>query len=543
MADDAIPTPLSCFPLKSPRGAQVDALDFLWKAITDGYEDIVLAAPTGIGKTGIGAAFSLWSSTLAVEGWSPGSYYLVTQKMLQDQIEADFPAFVAKYARSAASVRSASDYTCRQYGTCDLGGQQPKAKMCQNRKTHCGCPYLDAKSKFEASKMAVTNYPYLFTEHSFSGALPGRVGLVADECHTLEKQITNFVELVVNEDTLLKYAPSLSPLPHIRTSDEFVEWLDHEYRTSIDSRVAELKILVETSGGSSPKMVSELSALITYQGRLTLAVNHYAENQKDWVFWADTYKGAVQYNAKPIESSPFVDTLIKEMGSVRLYMSAYPGPKGIFCRSLGLDPRKVAWLDLDSPFPVENRPVFNLPVGSMGRQYQETTMPVLLRMCDRILGSHANEKGLIHCHSYGLGKLIFDQLSKTRHRDRILFPENASQRRSALETHVKGTRPTVILSPSITEGYSFNDDLARFQIIAKVPYPYLGDKQVSAKKNRDPDWYTMQTAMTIIQACGRIVRSEVDHGKTYILDSDFERLVNHNPKFFPSWFTKSIKKK
>jgi Rad3-related DNA helicase len=98
-----------------------------------------------------------------------------------------------------------------------------------------------------------------------------------------------------------------------------------------------------------------------------------------------------------------------------------------------------------------------------------------------------------------------------------------------------------MLSPSIAEGFSFDDDLARWQIIAKVPYPYLGDRQVAAKMKQDRDWYVLQTVMTVLQACGRIVRSDIDHGTTYILDSDFIRLFEDNTKFFPKWFKDAFK--
>ena len=88
----------------------------------------------------------------------------------------------------------------------------------------------------------------------------------------------------------------------------------------------------------------------------------------------------------------------------------------------------------------------------------------------------------------------------------------------------------------MTEGFSLDDDLARFQIIAKIPYPNLGDKQVEAKKDIDQEWYTLQTITAIVQACGRIVRSDTDHGVTYVLDGDFMPLFEKNPEFFPKWF-------
>ena len=76
----------SCFPLERLRPAQATALDFIGDCFEKDYRDVVISAPTGTGKSDIGAAVGLWSSTQHVTGYQAGSYYLVTQKLLQDQL-------------------------------------------------------------------------------------------------------------------------------------------------------------------------------------------------------------------------------------------------------------------------------------------------------------------------------------------------------------------------------------------------------------------------------------------------------------------------
>jgi Rad3-related DNA helicase len=196
---------------------------------------------------------------------------------------------------------------------------------------------------------------------------------------------------------------------------------------------------------------------------------------------------------------------------------------------------------LDSAFPVDNRLIHMTTVGSMSRNSLEATLPHLLAMCETILESHPAEKGIIHCHSYVLGQRIYDYLRRLPIGNRVLYATKAAERSVLYNRHRTSREPTVMLSPSIAEGFSFDDDLARWQIIAKVPYPYLGDRQVAAKMKQDRDWYVLQTVMTVLQACGRIVRSDIDHGTTYILDSDFIRLFEDNTKFFPKWFKDAFK--
>jgi len=101
-------------------------------------------------------------------------------------------------------------------------------------------------------------------------------------------------------------------------------------------------------------------------------------------------------------------------------------------------------------------------------------------------------------------------------------------------------KPTVLLSPSMTEGVDLKGDASRFQVICKIPYPSLGDKIVRKRMNKWKWWYPLQTSKTIIQAIGRSVRSSDDFAVTYILDSDWERFFSRNENMFPQSFKDSI---
>jgi len=530
------------FPMEQPREPQTRALEFISRAVNRGYGDIVIAAPTGIGKSGVGAAACLWADSFDVSGFERGGYYLVTQKMLQDQLENDFPRFRPKFRTDAGSLKSSSEYPCRRYITCMAGGMASTAdekstgRRCAQRSDK-SCPYTIARSRFEMARVAVTNYPYLFTEHMYLGTLKPRNVLVADECHTLEKQITGFVEVVVNKETREAWAPDCYA-PVMKDTRHFADWLQHSYLVVCKERLEMLTENLQACDYNNRKMQDEFNRLKNHIGRLSYAVNDMAERPKGWVFWQETVEGELHCTAKPLSAAPFLPQLIDEMGSVRIYMSAYPGPKDVFCRSLGLEPSGVAWLEMDSTFPVDNRLIHMTTVGSMSRTYLDKTLPLMLKMCETIMEAHPHEKGIIHCHSYALGQKIYDYFRSNK---RVLFSTKASERNASFNLHRVSPAPTVMLSPSIAEGFSFDDDLARFQIIAKVPYPYLGDRQVKARMEIDRDWYTLQTVMTVLQACGRIVRSDTDHGSTYILDHDFIRLFEENGKFFPKWFRDAFK--
>lgn len=397
------------------------------------------------------------------------------------------------------------------------------------------CPYINKRLEFGRVPLAVTNYPYYLTERTYASQLEPRSVLVCDEAHTIESQLLRFVEFSVTEKSIQDWAPHLSPPNFNDNVDKFLHWVEKTYRPQLVSRLEMVKANLETNPFSQ-HWQRELTAHENQLSKAERAVAEVRQDKDQWVFWQEKNNDAI---LKPLEASPYFPIMQKHAG-IRIYMSAYVGPSDIFCHSLGLDVDKVAHGKFSSTFPPGNRPIFMNTVGSMSMSNIQTTLPRLLEECDAILDDHAKVKGIIHCHSYRLGNLIYDHLRCSRHANRIIFPTASHERTDRLQRHIQSDEPTVLLSPSMAEGFSLDDDHARFQIITKMPFPFLGDRQVRAKMDRDRDWYILETCKTFIQACGRIVRSDTDYGDTYMLDSDFLNVYEKHPEFFPSWLTQAF---
>ena len=175
----------------------------------------------------------------------------------------------------------------------------------------------------------------------------------------------------------------------------------------------------------------------------------------------------------------------------------------------------------------------------MANKVRHETMPYVLQYMHKILTAK-KDRGLVHCGTYDIGRELYTKLMFEEYGSRLSFPEKAEDRDPAVERHAS-TPGSVIISPSMVEGFDFKDDLARWQAILKVPYLYLGDKQVAARATMEPEWYKMRAVMSIIQAAGRVCRNENDHGVTYILDSDFKSLYERANHMFPDWFKEAVK--
>jgi Rad3-related DNA helicase len=238
---------------------------------------------------------------------------------------------------------------------------------------------------------------------------------------------------------------------------------------------------------------------------------------------------------KPIDVSAFAQEYLFRLGRRVLMMSATILDRETFCTSLGIPEADVEFLSIPSPFSPKNRPVIYCPVGGMNTKNIEYTLPKLRDAVKMILAEHQEQKGIIHCHTYRIAKYL-----KQNVKDRRLLIHNSTNRDEILQKHISSKSATVLLSPSMGEGVDLKNDLSRFQVICKIPYPFLGDPLIRKRMNKFPNWYSVQTAKMIMQSAGRSVRSENDSAVTYILDEDWGRFFKRNKQLFPQYFINGI---
>ena len=97
------------FPYPEIREQQQEAIDFALKALLDDDKRfVIIEAGTGVGKSAVGYTVSrIINEQLAKEdSYNIGTWYVTTQKILQDQYVKDYST------RGMCSIKSASNYTC-----------------------------------------------------------------------------------------------------------------------------------------------------------------------------------------------------------------------------------------------------------------------------------------------------------------------------------------------------------------------------------------------------------------------------------------------
>lgn len=499
------------------RPHQERAIADIVAAYERGARYVFLDAPTGAGKTLIAEAVrrKLGGKTL----------YTCTTKTLQDQFVADFPyAKVLKgrsnYPTINSPLRTAADCAGRA------------CLLCPTRQD---CPYVIAKDAAIGARLAVVNTAYALAEWSMGGGskMKGRDLAIVDECDLLEGAVMGWSEIRISERQQKKLR--ISPPEKKTVESAWLDWVEH---TTPRVRAAIQNLPTQPE---HPDEIAELQFLSSLEGKLErLKEGLLSEDKTDWV-----YTGYEQGGGDIVFKSVKVNELAPEAlwakASRWLLMSASIISPDEMVESLGIPDDEWEVVYVDATFPPENRPVYRAPVANMTAKNYDRDLPKLVSAIARIMDEHLHENILVHTVSYKLARDIDYHLGRRGLGHRTMTYTRGSEREDALD-RFKSSRGMVMLAPSLDRGVDLPGDLCRVQVIAKIPYPYLGDKQVAKRMHTKggQTWYRVQTIRTIVQMTGRAVRSADDHATTYILDKQFNRMWKSSQRLFPQWWRDGV---
>jgi len=528
------------FPYNKPRKAQEKVIE---KVLSDFKENkkkyAIIDCGTGVGKSAIGMTIANYiSNSSDFEGnFEEGAYFLTTQKLLQDQYENDFSC------QGLMSLYSSSNYKCKKDKNASCKDIQTALRTNSLTKNYDNCKYdciyKKKKKDFIENKLGITNFSYFLTEKNYSQKMPNKKVLVIDEAHNLESELTRFIEINISEyfsEKILKLKVPKS----LNTQFKVFNWIKNEYYLSLKKKKVFFENQLEKFGISSNKLeefkkiTKNYEMLVSHEKKILQFISIY--DKDNWVFDIDTNNSYKKFIFKPIDISQYAHEYILNYADYVIFMSATIISHEGFSLTLGLPYEKTSFVKEETPFPYENRPVIFSPAGSMSFKNINNTLPVLTEMIHHILDLHESEKGIIHTHSIKIAEFIKNNI-KQKYKKRILIAYGEN-RNKVLEKHIKSKKNTVLLSPSMSEGVDLKGDLSAFQVICKIPFPYLGDKVVKKKMEKWKWWYNVETMRTVIQSLGRSIRSEDDKAVTYILDDDWKRLMYKSKDILPKGFEK-----
>lgn len=510
----------SPFPYARYRAGQREVIEAARAAFDEGRRVVVVEAPTGAGKSAIAV-------TLAREAAS--AYLLTAQKVLQDQYQRDFG--------DLALMKGRANYPC------EVAPTHAAAAPCLAGRTfpECdACSYFRAKDRALAAPRALMNYAYFLHELNYAGGFRPRELLVLDEAHNAEAMLMSFVQVSVG-DGQLQRAGVDARLPGFPEPEALFDFAE-DLRPRLASRARELDAVLGV-GALPPDVELEQLRVRQWLDGQAARLRWLVDTRDDGIEWVVEHRrderGALA-TFKPVSVAPFAEELLFGHAERALLLSATVLDADTFLRGLGVAPDEAAVLQVASTFPPERRPLVARPVARLTRHHLDGDLPKLTAEVAAIMVDHETEKGVVHAHSYRIAQAILRALPADL-RARVVTHHDAAGREAALEAHLTRPEPTVLLSPSMTEGLDLAGDLARWQVICKLPYPYLGDPQVAARRAEDPGWYEWRTCLTLVQAYGRAVRSEDDHAVTYLLDADAPAFLRRQQRRLPGWFLEAVR--
>lgn len=545
-------TVLEYFPEEyKPREIQKEIIQGIEQKIKSGYKTIILSAPTGVGK-------SLIAATLA--RYYGSSFTVTASKQLQDQYSKDLKFLMPVKGKSnfaclklmeQESIAKSDTKSAIQKGlTCEKGlCEETSMKNGKKVREVCKfkpklgepsvaadlCHYYDQKYRALTSPHSIWNYAAYFQLMKFNrkayGEYVAKPIAIFDEAHKIEDQIIQFIGVDIYNGYLNECGinPNTYDLADIGMIVQLLDDLARSYS----------KQILDLQENRSFMLNPDYALLAKLEARYEKMANSHAEifsNKNNFVIndpFKDERGNFRSVSIKPLDISKYVKTFFDI--EHQIFMSATID-KDSFCENAGLEPANVGFVDTPrSPFPPDKRRINFLNTRKLSYSASKDDELAVIKKIDEILSQHDSERGLILTSSEKRCIDIRNNLSeKNRRRIRICHSrnENGMTQEEILQEHSLD-EDGVLLSSSLWEGIDLKDDLSRFQIIAKVPYPNLSEKRTKVKMQKFPLWYKSQTLTKLLQGFGRSIRNEEDWAVTYVLDSAANDLLLQSKAMIP----------
>lgn len=537
------------FPYDEVRGPQGEILDILKRIYAnDKYRYIVIEAGTGVGKSAIAKA---------IAGVEQNVHILTATKQLQDQY-AEFDDGTVEIIKGKANYQCAVNTEMRcSSGVCKFESGQRRQCLAKHQ-----CPYYNAKDKAEQAETSVSSYAYFLSQTRMTKytetKLP-RNAIIIDECHLLEDQLISFAGFslsVKNLDKKYEIVDSVDDFERLillnstrRKSGyaDNAEWITL-VRDVLAAKRDEMQMLMSKAvvGDTRLMTVDELESVNKVDRRKLSYkiddINNLIEKINAFIgtkFRESWLVSVVDDGLKiePLEIENMFHTYIGRYAKKHVvFMSATILNKPDFCRDIGLTPENTAIIVKQSTFDSRRSPIVDMSVGSMSFKNIESTMPEIVSTIKEILQRHRGQKGIIHTSTYNISNYIVQSINSKR----FVSSLDGISNEEMLAYHRASTSASVLVSPSMMTGIDLDGDLARFQIIVKMPFASMKDPRVKTKMNLNKTWYLTKMMRSFVQACGRGTRSETDWCITYVLDNAFPRFANDNRDYLGDQFSKRI---
>jgi Rad3-related DNA helicase len=517
------------------REEQRDAFEKCLNVAKDGGGNVVIEAPVGVGKSGIATALGSTDYTTVV----------VSNHGLIDQ-------YSRKYGFSPIYGRQ--EYPCvlnekvnEWKSKYDL---KPTAADCHYENMNdCPmaylCPYIEAKNRAIQARRMVCTYKYA----ALAEAVQNRPGiLVMDEAHNAVEDLLDVAASQITDAERREYNFDPFPLPQYGLNGKG-DVLDQQSRlvvidwiTKQISKIAVVDLFDQLSPTASrnTKMVNRLQdCLYTLSSMSEVFYYCNIDQSEDWRVFRK-HKPQITMELKSLDVKRIVHKIRGEK-TMSVFMSATIGTPHPLMYSLGAD--TWTFLTYKHPTPIDKRPIYDLGVEKMTRGNIDNN-PSLYKFQANAIYKFVQSldpswRGIILTTSNykvtTLRKMLFEMFM-----GRIWFPDpewGLLERIISVDT-IQGWG----------SGISLDGDLARFAVVAGVPFMNPSDRfsaiRMSSETGKRYGWWKPYS--DVAQSTGRVTRGEKDDKGNYIQNvsalADGSATTAQARASYPRWMKEAILK-
>ena len=485
---------------------------------------LFLNAPTGSGKTLLLGLYGI----MAKMKWTYGVHTIRLQQQVAETFRglpvvtgrSNHPCLIGEETYPGEKDVHADRGVCVVGMDCVYGVQSSDP-----------CPYYAQLRRARTAPYRVANYAvYLALSHGRS-RLDTDI-LLADEAHNLERIVADEAGMRLARWTYRKFGLHV---PQGNDLEAWAEWAQGARRELEDQQATDSDGRPELG---LPTVRQQLEAIsrFTEGDQGNWLVKHTDKAVEFQPIWGREFVMERLFGHREVPDAVDLEALAaqKRSGVKKVVMASATMMGAEFIADmLGLPAGSWAYLDLPSVFPASNRPINFAPVG---RKWNRAVMATpegrapMQEAVDRIIQFYlvnGRTSGLIHAVS---NRYRENLLTESKWQGIMVSSPDEHRRR------VSTNRPSVLVAANLTEGWDGIDDLCRFTIMPKVPYPDLSDQRTAIRREEDPRTYDWQTLVSVVQGAGRGVRHDRDYADTWILDPNWRLLMLKRKEWLPDSF-------
>lgn len=554
------------FPFEQYREGQRKLAGAVYKTISE-EKNIFANAPTGIGKT----ISSIFPAVKALgEGKMKRMFYLTAKTITRQNAEEAFAHLKNKGLCMSAVTITAKDKVCFKEETrcqkdyCEFANGYydrindaildifsnetfiSRAVIEDYARKHTLCPFEFSLDLAFVADAIICDYNYIFDPKvslkRFFDEHKSQSVLLIDEAHNLVDRAREMFSAELTKSTFLSLKREYKGAPLYDSVNKINKYfIELKKKCSENGQlvvknleedlVELLEAFVEQAEKELLQSTSEQQLLLDTYFAATGFVRIAKLYDERYVTYVEAGKSEVQLKMFCLDPSHLLQQIRKKFRST-IYFSATLLPLQYFMDMLGGTTEDYT-LAIPSPFAMEQTEVFIQPVSTRFHARERTKKQIIDMLSKLVRERQGNF--LIFFPSYQYMKSVYEDLITAHPSIRTIIQHNAmdeEEREQFLaefkEDSTEGLLGFAVLGGVFSEGVDLKGNRLNGVIVVGVGLPQLGLERNIIKeyfqsigKNGYDYAYTYPGINKVLQAGGRLIRSETDTGVIVLVDDRF----------------------